>query len=183
MDAAAIARLLPEIYRGSEPGGAPGSVLDSVLAVMQEMHAPAEVALADLDRLFDPRRAPEALLLHVAAWVGLEPYLDEREAGPSESRRRFAIDSGNLRELTARASDFARLRGTRGTLLTMLEIATGVRGFEIDENPPGEDGRPLAFHFRLRAPLQAQRYRDIVTRIVNREKPAYTTAEILFAGN
>ena len=62
----------------------------------------------------------------------------------------------------------------------MLEIATGVRGFEIDENPPGEDWRPLAFHFS-RERLTAQRYRDIEGRIVNREKPAYATTEILFA--
>jgi len=60
----------------------------------------------------------------IAAWVGLEPHLGER--GWNQAHRRLAIDWGNLRELTVRAAEFVRLRGTRGLLVTMLEVATAV---------------------------------------------------------
>ena len=178
MEAALIAKLLPAVIRA---GDREGSVLHAAIAVMEGFLAPAEAALAGLDRWFDPRRAPDAFLLMTAAWAGLEPYLDERDPDRRGGQARLAIDLGNLRELVVRAAAFGRLRGTRDALLQMLEIATGIKGFAVDEDPLGADGKPVPFHFQLRVPAAARGFRGIIARIVEREKPAYSTAEIVYA--
>jgi phage tail-like protein len=178
MEAALIAKLLPAVIRA---GDQDGSVLHAALAVMEGFLAPAEAALAALDQFFDPRRAPDAFLLMTAAWAGLEPYLDERDPNRRGGQARLAIDLGNLRELVVRAAAFGRLRGTRDALLQMLEIATGLEGFAIIEEPLGADGRPVPFHFQVKVPAAAHGFRALIARIVEREKPAYSTAEIVYA--
>ena len=108
----------------------------------------------------------------------MSPYVGSVEFEGSDRRTRWSIDSGNLRDLVANAAALARLRGTREGLVAMLEISTGIKGFEIDENPPGQDGRPQPYFFRVRAPASAKMLEDLVSRIVDREKPAFVTARI-----
>jgi phage tail-like protein len=177
MDEALIAKLLPAVIRAADEEG---SVLRAALGVMQGYLAPAEAALASLDRWFDPRRAPDDFLLMTAGWTGLEAYLDERDPNRRGGQARLGIDLGNLRELVVRAAASGRLRGTSDALLQMLEIATGVKGFAIVEEPLGADGRRVPFHFRVEAPAAARALRALVARIVEREKPAYSTAEISY---
>lgn len=179
MEAATIAKLLPEFYRESL---IPGGVLDAALEVMARFITPAETALSSLDGWFDPRRAPDDFLIMVATWVALGPYVQGADFDSSGGRGALSIDPGNLRELVARGAVFSRQRGTRGTLLSMLEIATGISGgFRVVENPPDEAGRPQAYAFRVEAPAAARSMSDIIARVVEREKPAFATAEIVYA--
>ena len=178
MDTALIAKLLPAVIRAADQ---PGSVLNAALGVMEGFTAPAEAALDALDRWFDPRRAPDDFLRMLGSWTALEPYLGERERERPDGQARQAIDPGNLRELIVRAAAFGRLRGTRQSLLAMLEIVTGLAGFAIDEHVPDGNGGVIPFHFRLTVPSGGRRFRAVISRIVEREKPAYTTAEIIYA--
>jgi phage tail-like protein len=178
MEESRIVKLLPEIFRSAAMAGTP---LDAVLAIMAACHGPAEAAITDLDANFDPRRAPDAFVVMLAGWVALDPYLTVHGWERDGRRGRVAIDLGNLRELTTRAAELARLRGTLGTLRTFLELATGLSGFAIEENPAGVDGRPQPFHARVQAPMGARTYQDLIALIVAREKPAFTTVEIAYA--
>jgi phage tail-like protein len=174
----AIARLLPEVFRETD---LPGTPLNATLAVVAAFLAPSESVLASLDRWFDPRRAPDEFVTMLADWLALGAYVDERMFETKSGRGRVAIDPGYLRELVDRGAEFARLRATSGTLVAMLEIATGVAAFRIVENPPDETGRPRPFHINIIAPVAARAFGAIVDLIVEREKPAFTTAEITYA--
>ncbi len=177
MDAAAIAKLLPEVFRETNQ---PNSALEAVLGVMEAFTNPTENVLSSLDAWFDPRRAPDKFLVMLATWVALGPYVEDtgQEARDGWSRR--SIDPGSLRELVSRGASLARLRGTRSTLLAMLQIATGIDGFEVIENPPGANGQPQPYSFRVEAPAAAKPFEGVVSRIVEREKPAFITAEIIY---
>lgn len=175
MDVRLIPRLLPEAMVA---GIVPGSVLEALIAVMQANLAPDEVILADLDRWFDPRRAPEGFLMLLAGWVGLERTL-VGELDRSSSRV-TTIDAGALRELILRAAGFARARGTTRTLTEILAIVTETDDVVIIENPPGEDGMPQPFHMRLVLPAVAREHEALVRRVVENWKPAFITSEIVF---
>jgi hypothetical protein len=104
--------------------------------------------------------------------VDLGPLLDElAQEGDAE----FPSGNGRLRELVAAAAELSKWRGTRRGLMTYLEVATGLRGFDIQERP---DGRP--FHLRVVVPAGGDVHRALIERIVEQEKPIYTTHEVVF---
>ncbi|MFJ6956259.1 phage tail protein, partial [Micromonospora aurantiaca] len=78
-----------------------------------------------------------------------------------------------LRDLVAHGALLARWRGTPYGMRTALELATGVTGFVLDEPPE----RP--FHLVVRVPPAAADRLALVTRIVEAEKPAAVTVEVL----
>lgn len=51
---------------------------------------------------------------------------------------------------------------------------------EIEGQVPGDDGRPVPFHIRVRAPAEAAPHRALIARIIEQEKPAYVTYELEF---
>jgi hypothetical protein len=132
---------------------APKKPLAATLEVMEILQAPAEDALATLDAHIDPMRA-----------------LARTTAG-----------LGRLRLLCLEAAELARWRGTRRTLERILTVATGVSGYAVEENPPGPKGVARSFHLRIVAPAAARPLADLVRRIVDEERPAYTTYEIEFS--
>ena len=186
MEADQIARLLPEIYQDARvrvgPDGASqdasGSVLDALLDMMSAQHAPVEAALADLDAFFDPRRAPEPFVKLLASWMSLAPYLSMQSrsdiAGSGQGGSGRGLSGIPLRELTARAAELARLRGTAEGLRIFLEVATGIDGFVISERPGG-------FSATVTAPAAAKPSNGLIALVVAREKPAFTTIEIDYA--
>jgi phage tail-like protein len=170
--AAAIAGLLPEIYRDALPAS---PVLAVLLAIMDDMHAPVEALLAGLDAYFDPRFAPDALIAMMARWLALGPYLDHDPATGRAAR----ISPEALRKLVAVAATCARLRGTSETLVILLELSTDIAGFRIIENPPDpETGQPQSFHIRVEIPAAAGAQKDLIARIVAGERPAWVTFEL-----
>lgn len=170
MKRSAIEPLLPENYRRAIQ---PMSPLSAVLDVMETLHAPSQAVLAELDQYFDARRAPDQFVPYLARWVDLGPLLDQLADGAGAHE--FPSGNGQLRELVCMAGHLSRWRGTRRGLITYLEVATGLTGYTVEERP---DGRP--FHLRVVAPSAAERYRVLVERIVEQEKPVYTTHEVVF---
>jgi phage tail-like protein len=152
-----IAHLLPVVFRRALEFSPP---LAALLGVMQAMHAPSEEALRKFRDVIHPYAAPDRFVPYLASWVGLEPVLDERGGISSGTPR--------LRELVAASSMLAKWRGTARGLVLFLEIATGIRGFAIDE--------PRPFHFVLTLPAGTAPHRELIERIVSMEKPAYVTA-------
>lgn len=157
-----IAHLLPFVMRRAIEFSPP---LGAILGVMEAMHAPSEAALRRFHEVVNPYAAPERFVPYIAGWAGLEPVLDERGEISSGTAR--------LRELVAASNRLAKWRGTARGLILFLEIATGLRGYSIDE--------PRPFHFVLTLPAGAAAHRPLIERIVSSEKPAYVTAEIVDA--
>jgi len=159
-----IAALLPSVFRrayASDP------TLQAVLAVMERFLDPVEERLAHLDVVFDVLETDERFVPLLARWVDLEwMYASENAVG---------IPIGRLRALVGASHALARERGTKQGLTRFLEIATGVRGFSIDERAP--DLKP--FRLRVHVPQAAVAQMSLIQRIVNSEKPAYLIAEIV----
>ena len=78
----------------------------------------------------------------------------------------------NLRNLIAQAIDLNQERGTNKGLERFLETATGINGFAIRE-------MQKPFHIQILLPPAAKPYRDFVVKIIQRERPAYTTFELM----
>ncbi|WP_406064709.1 phage tail protein [Micromonospora sp. NBC_00860] len=165
MRRSAIERLLPAAYQRA---CVPGSVLWALLDVMEGLHAPDEAILAEVDALFDPYRAPDGLVVRLTRWVAMDHVV----ASPRPDTP-LPLPVGRLRDLVANAALLARWRGTPYGLRRALELATGMSGFAIDE--PAE----RAFHVVVRVPVAAADQLAVITRIVEAEKPASATVEIV----
>ncbi len=176
-----IQALLPEVLERT--AGNPGKPLDALLDVMVAMHAPSEAALDQLDRFFDARRTPEPFVAYLAWWVDLAWLLFEDPEAADAPLRPYPAGTGSLREVTATAAALAKWRGTKIGLIGLLEAATGVSGFTVDEDLRDPSGRPLPFRIRVHAPPAAEPYAALVRRIAEHEKPAHVVLdpEIVFA--
>lgn len=172
-----IKQLLPEIFQRTVRSGGP---LHTLLAVMEDQHAPSESILEELEKYFDPYRTPERFVPYLARWVDLDRLLpesvDDDEAGPPH----FPSGLGRLRELIAAAAFLSKWRGTRRGLRAFLETATGLDGFQIRENVAEGNGEAVPYHLDIQAPPEAASYRDLLQQIVEMEKPAYVTYELKF---
>lgn len=179
MKQAEIQRLLPEIFQRAVY---PGNPLDGVLAVMELLQAPSEEALQNLETFFDPQRTPAAFVPYLASWVDLDQLLavSPTKAGAT-LQPAFPTGVGRLRELVAAAPYLSKWRGTARGLLVFLEIATGLKGFKIEEQPVDQAGVPRPFHLRVQAPAMSQAIRTLVESIIRLEKPAYVTFEVSYA--
>jgi phage tail-like protein len=162
-----IEQLLPEIFRRT---ARPGTPLFALLEVMEALHAPPEAVLEPLDGYFDPYRAPERFVPFLARWVDLG-YLLVDEGADATAPPTFPGGLGRLRDLIASAARLSKLRGTVRGLVLFLEI---------EEQVPGENGVPRPFHMRVRAPAASEPLRRLVAQIVEMEKPAYLTYELVF---
>jgi phage tail-like protein len=152
----------------------PGTPLDALLDVMEALHAPSEAVLRQLEVFFDPRRAPDRFVPFLARWVDLGQLIEQVAANQAAGAE-FPSGIGRLRELVGLAAYFSKWRGTRTGLQRFLEVATGLTGYVIDEDP---GGRP--FHLSFQAPEGSEPYRDLIEQIVELEKPAYVTYDLAF---
>jgi phage tail-like protein len=169
MRRAAIERLLPAAYQRAS---APGSVLRALVDVMEALHAPDEEILAEVDELFAPYRTPDGFVPYLTRWVSM----DHVAASPLDPGARHDAPLpavGRLRDLVAQGAQLARWRGTPYGMRRALQIATGVTGFVVDE--PAD--RP--FHIVVRVPQAATQHLALIYRVVEAEKPAATTSEVL----
>lgn len=181
MKANDIRYLLPDVFQRTLRDDSP---LAAFLTVMEILHAPAERSIDQFPDLLDPRRTDDRFVPMLARWVDLDRLLDERvwdRAIPLQ--RLFPTGLGRLRELVAIAPTLSQWRGTARGLRLFLETATGLKGFEIDEQIPGEDGRPRPFHMRITCPAAARAFEYLIAQIIDSEKPAYVTCEKLHFKN
>lgn len=179
-----VERLLPTMY---QLAARPGSPLDAALHVMADLHEPDERLLAHIEEVFDPFRAPAPFVAWLTRWVGLEWLVaDESDdiemdaggsTGPGDPDRagwEFRPGLGHLRSVVGAGHALAQWRGTEVGLQVFCTAATGIRGFTIEE--PAD--RP--FHLVVVGPEEAEPHAALLRRIVDRVKPAATTAEIVF---
>jgi phage tail-like protein len=171
MRRADLETLLPGVLRTTAQ---PASPLDGLLAAMEVLHAPAESALMSIGDHLHPAHCPDRFVPYLASWVDLDRFLSVDHSGT----RTLSSGVGNLRQLVAAAARLARRRGTAAGLVELLEIATGVVGFRVDEDVRAADARRRDFVIRLHVPLAAAPHRALVQRIVDSEKPAYVRCEI-----
>jgi phage tail-like protein len=158
-----VERLLPSVVRRGIGAGSP---LAALTAVMADLYDPIEEAVAALDGYFDPWRCPERFLPLLAAWVDIPLPVT---TGP-----------GRLRALIAVAVGLHQVRGTRRALLALLETATGLGGFEIDETVRDAAGRARPFVVAVRAPEAARAHAAMIERFIESERPAHVRCELEF---
>ncbi len=176
----AAERLLPTMF---QLAARPGSPLDALLHVLADLHEPDEALLASVESIFDPYRTPDAFVPWLTRWVGLDWLVADATEEPgatSNNGWRHPADAhppglGRLRDVIAVGAELAQWRGTEVGMRLFLTAATGISGFAVNEPP----GRP--FHLEVTAPAEAAPYAALLHRIVNRTKPASTTAELIFA--
>lgn len=161
-----IESLLPAVIRRAIQ---PGSPLAALTQVMAELHDPVDAAAADLDRYFDPWRCPERFLPLLATWVDLP----------------LPVTTGawRLRVLIAASVGLHQVRGTRRALLALLEAATGLAGFEIDEAVRDPTGRIRPFVVAVRAPAAARLHAPMIERLIESERPAQVRCELAFGAS
>ena len=175
-----VAELLPEAFRVGDREGSPTRALLELMAAMLDR---SEGELDRVDENFDARSSRDRFVSYLAAWVdvdrvqyGTDGSVLARRHGPPT----LPSGIGRWRELVAAGHELARWRGTRHGLLRYLEVATGVRGFQIDEAATDEQGQTRSFFLRIMVPAAARRYAGLVTRIVELEKPVYVQCELEF---
>ncbi len=181
MTQAHIERLLPDVFQRAN---APGSPLAAIIDAMDAMLSPAEEAIASLPDNLNTDRASDPFVILLAYFMDLDRYLPQEtyfDYDPAEALPPIASGMGRLRELIRAVPELSRWRGTGHGLCLFLETATGIPGFEVLENGADEHGRPRSFHVKVIAPANAVSYRDLVGQIVEQEKPAFVTHEIVFA--
>jgi phage tail-like protein len=173
-----IKRLLPFVFQRT---AGPETPMLAVLEVMQAMHEPPESVLERIDSIFDPRRTPDEFVPYLAGWVDLGVLLDLSRSGTQSPTSSLSTGLGRLRELVASAATLSEWRGTRKGLQLFLEIATGERGFEINEHVIGENGSTRPFHVSITAPSSVSQHRSLIEKIIELEKPAFVTFELNFS--
>jgi phage tail-like protein len=176
-----IERLLPAVFQRTLYEGNP---LTALLEVMENLHAPSEDVLAHLDAIFDPRRTTDEFVTFLAYWVDLDRLFDEAPDSKVQSafsRHSMTSGFGHLRELIARAAYLSQWRGTRKGLMLFLQTAIGAQDFEVEEHPLNAEGQPRPFHIRVHAPGETAPHKALIERIIELEKPAYVTYELVFA--
>ena len=177
MKASQIKRLLPSTFQRA---WTPSSPLAAILALMEDHHTPAESVLSRLNTFFDPRCAPDDFVPYLASWVDLEMLLDLSHAEEGSPTPTLSTGVGRLRELVANAAKLSHWRGTRTGLRLFLETATGATGFDINEAVRGSDGKVKPFHLVITASSELIPHRGLIQRIIELEKPAYVTYELVF---
>jgi phage tail-like protein len=174
----AIVERLPDVFKQAAMGE--GNPLAAVLGVMEELHARDEDILADFGRYVDARRTRDEFVPYLAAWVDYAWLLLDPPDNPyADVELPFAGGLGRLRELIASAAAESKWRGTSAGLVRLLERATGVQGFRVEETVTDESGRPFPFRVRVIVPREGEHYRDLVQRIVEHEKPAHVIATVV----
>ena len=178
MHLAEINQLLPEILQRTVR---PGSPLAALMDNMQALHVKDEEILAQLDAVFDPRRSRDDFVPLLAQWLDLG-FLLERTAGEklhARSSETISAGLGRLRELIANGAELSHWTGTAKGLRRFLHIATGANGIEIRENVDAR-GQSKPFHLTITAPSNLKPHQDLLARIIESEKPAYVTFELVF---
>lgn len=175
-----IERLLPRVFQNTLRKQSPLQVL---VGVMEILHRPAEEVLGRIETIFNPYSMPDCFVPYIARWVDLErffPFFSAQPPGVQRASEPVSTGTGRLRELIAAAAYLSQWRGTARGLTLFLETATGIQGFEIEENMEDDTGAPRAFHIRILAPAEAQTHASLIERIIAQEKPAYVSYEVDF---
>ena len=153
----AIVERLPDIFKQAATDEE--NPLAHLLGVMEELHARDEDILAGFGRYVDPRWAPDEFVPYLAAWVDYAwLVLDPPDNPYTDVEQPFAGGVGRLRELIASAAAESKWRGTSAGLVRLLERATGVEGYRIEETVTDDRGKNetrivLRFHPRV-APIK-----------------------------
>jgi phage tail-like protein len=175
----AIVERLPDIFKQALTSEGGRNPLAALLGLMEELHARDEDILAGFGRYVDPRRTPEEFVPYLAVWLDYAWLLLDPPDNPyADVERPFSGGLGRLRELIASAAVESKWRGTSAGLVRMLEKATGVQGYRVEETVTDESGQPLPFRVRVVVPREAEHYLDLVRRIVEHEKPAHVIAAV-----
>ncbi|MCA9540239.1 MAG: hypothetical protein KC620_15180 [Myxococcales bacterium] len=162
MTANEIAHLLPWVYqRALRDDRLLAGLLDAIEALLD----PAEQALVTFPERLDPRQTSDAFVAFLARFVDLDPAL--------------CASPDRLRDLVVQAAELHRLRGTRLGLERFLTLATGLTPIDVEADATDETGRSKTFLMRIHCPPGAAGMVPLLTRLIEREKPAHMEYEVV----
>ncbi|KFF59532.1 hypothetical protein JF66_10600 [Cryobacterium sp. MLB-32] len=151
--------ILPEVFQVSAARSAP---LRALIGVTADLQQPVLDVLDAVETIVHPYRAPDQLVTYLASWVDLD-WLTGMTPGQGSG-----VEAARQRDLVANAADLSARRGTPAGLVRFLQLATGVGGFAVDDDPG-------VFHVVVHVPADAADRVDLVQRIVAVMKPAHIT--------
>ena len=177
-------KFLPAVYQEVD-------FIGRFLKLFEQAFDPAVQAISWMWAYLDPLTAPEALLPFLAQWVGW----------PSD----IYWSQVQQRKLIRRAFEIYQWRGTKQGLRLYLHLYTGLpldlpetpesqkhisiqevfsRGFVMDAARLDQDailggGKPFHFTVLLRAPDPQQLDEALIRTIIDQEKPAFCTYDLL----
>lgn len=169
MEAAAITRMLPEVF---ERAAVSSPLLRALVESMAELLARPDAVLTDLDRFFRPQVAAPRFLPALASWLDCEWLLTgEQQRG----REPYGPGVEHLRAVLTHVCELSSWRGTATGLTGFLQLATGVTGFEV------RTSEERAYHVVVVVPPAAEPHLGVVERVVHVQAPACVTTEIVVA--
>jgi phage tail-like protein len=180
MKQAEIQKLLPEVIQRtiSESGVNPFSIL---LSVMEDLNDPVEKKLEKIETYFNPYLTNNAFVLMLAEWLDLGYLWAGTTWQPgADLEDLFPPGVGQLRELVQVARSLYAWRGTVAGLQRFLRLATGLKGFRIYENVVALTRQPKPYHLVVYAPDSSIEMKRLIRRIVETQKPAHVTYELIF---
>jgi phage tail-like protein len=176
-----ILNYLPQIFSLALK---PGTPLEAILGMMEEMHDPGEKILESLHTFFDPRRTREKLVPFLAHWINIEWLLTEGQQWSPYNKGQYletlTNGLGRLREIIANGAFLTKWRGTADGLSMFITIATGIEAIRIDQNPPDDFGNAIPFHINVLIDKSVKKLEQVIRIIVEQEKPAHLTYNIIF---
>lgn len=168
---------LPILYREVD-------FINRFVAIFEQAFEPVVNSFSSMWANLDPLTSPQALLPFLAHWVA---WPDEPHWSLNHQRR-----------LIRRAVEIYRWRGTRKGLRLYLHLYTGLpeterhisitepfgQGMVLGNSRLGEDtvlggGNPYHFVVRLRSDRNMKIDEQLVRRIIDSEKPAFCTYELI----
>jgi phage tail-like protein len=179
MRRAELLERLPWVFQhAAETPDGTENPLSTLLGVMETIHEPDEQILASIDAYVDPRRAPDEFVPYLSWWVDMAwLFLDPPDDPHAIPGPPFPGGVGRLRELIATAARESKWRGTSAGLVRLLELATGIQGFAVNEAVVDESGAAQPFRIQVQAPSAAEPFVELIRRIAEHEKPAHVIVE------
>ncbi|CAA6806355.1 MAG: Unknown protein [uncultured Thiotrichaceae bacterium] len=174
MKAEEILRLLPAVYQQQAIEGQP---LMALIMLMSWFHEPEEEIVEELDQYFSPYHTPTNFLPYLGSWFLLDQYYSYTDQGEKIC---FPTGSGRLRQLIEHYAKIAQWRGTSKGLIMMLELATGMNGFHIEEQLHNTEGVAKLFHIQVIAPIESKHLKNLLNKIITNEKSAFVTYDLIF---
>ena len=167
-----ITQLLPAVIRKD---AGPNQLLTHMINILSHQSKDIEHGRTTLARHFDPYGCPDHFVPLLVRMLDLDRIFSGTQAiHENELLHKSSCPLGRIRNVIARAMRCSQWRGTSKGLLLFLQTACDSHDFSIEEDTS------KAFHIIIHASEKIFQHKELIQKIIDNEKPAYVTSELLF---
>ncbi len=160
----------------------PGSLLAGTIAVMEELHRSAESIFDTFQDFFDPLNSDHIpMLCYLAHWFDMNlmaTYAARESSDDNEDSQLKKIRA--LQNCVKNGVWLYKKRGSMEGIVAYLELATGKKGFVIEEEIKDHAGAALPFHFNVYPPSGCEPMRTLIEEIIELQKPVQCTYSVIY---